>query len=62
MKYKFQATISTLGSRINEVVLPVPLEKAFVTRIVKEVSELVNLKVFAREKMEEIRKLSGGGQ
>jgi len=57
-----QATISTLGSRINEVVLPVPLDKAFVTRIVKEVSELIHIKVLARERIERIKGLNAEEQ
>ena len=53
-----QATISTLGPRINEIVLPIPLDKTFLTRIVQEVRELIHLKVSAREKIHRIKQLN----
>ncbi len=50
-----QATISTLGNRINEIILPIPKDKNFVEEIIKEVSEVIKMKVCAKRKMEKIK-------
>ncbi|MGQ9625800.1 MAG: N-6 DNA methylase [Anaerolineae bacterium] len=46
-----QATISTLGNRLYEIVLPIPVDKSTVEEIINEVAELVKLKIEARAKV-----------
>lgn len=39
-----QATISTVGSRLKEIILPIPKEKDLKEKIIKEVSEIIRMK------------------
>jgi len=47
-----QATISTIGERLYEIVLPIPTSKEVINKIINAVSEVIKLKVEARRKME----------
>jgi len=49
-----QATISTIGDRLYEIVLPVPTDKDIISRIIKDISEIIKMKVEARRKMENL--------
>lgn len=49
-----QATISTLGNRIYEIVLPTPKDENVTEEIIKEVSEIIEMKVCTKRKMEKI--------
>jgi len=51
-----QATISTIGNRLYEIILPIPKDKETIEKIIKEVSEIIETKVYARTKMEKILK------
>lgn len=52
-----QATISTLGNRIYEIMLPIPKDKNVTQEIIKEVSEMVEIKTCAKRKIEKIKNL-----
>ena len=54
-----QATISTLGPRLLEVVLPIPKDGNFVARVVDAVAELIQAKIAARKMIEHIKSMSG---
>ncbi|MEM2058372.1 MAG: N-6 DNA methylase [Nitrososphaerota archaeon] len=43
-----QATISTVGNRLREVILPIPKEKHLKEKIISEVSEIIKMKVDAK--------------
>ncbi len=47
-----QATISTVGNRLKEIILPIPKEDTEKNKIIKEVEEIVKLKMKAKEKMD----------
>lgn len=47
-----QATISTIGERLYDIVLPVPADKGIITKIINDISEVIKMKVEARRKME----------
>lgn len=49
-----QATISTVGDRLYEIVLPVPTDKDVVRKIIEEVAEIIRMKVEARKRMEHL--------
>lgn len=49
-----QATISTIGERLYEIVLPVPIDKEIITKIINDISEIIKMKVEARRKMENL--------
>ena len=49
-----QATISTIGDRLYEVVLPIPTDLQAIGRIVGEVSAIVQMKVAAKARMESL--------
>jgi len=49
-----QATISTLGNRIYEIVLPIPKDENVTEEIIEEVSEIIEMKVRTKRKMERI--------
>jgi type I restriction enzyme M protein len=49
-----QATISTVGSRLKEIVLPIPKERSLKEEIIKEVSEIIRMKVEAKIKISKI--------
>jgi len=49
-----QATISTVGNRLYEIVLPIPKDEGLKRRIIEKVSEIIKLKEKARQKMSEI--------
>ncbi|HIE51449.1 MAG TPA: methyltransferase domain-containing protein [Armatimonadetes bacterium] len=49
-----QATISTLGDRLYEIVLPLPTDKETVSRIINEVSQIIRMKMEARKKMDDL--------
>jgi type I restriction enzyme M protein len=49
-----QATISTVGNRLYEIVLPIPNEQEYVRKIIESVSEIIKLKMVARQRMSEI--------
>lgn len=51
-----QATISTIGERLFEIVIPVPTNNNEITKIIDEVSEIIKMKVEARTKMENLIK------
>lgn len=49
-----QATISTIGERLYEIVLPIPIDKEIITRVTNDISEVIKMKVEARRKMENL--------
>jgi type I restriction enzyme M protein len=49
-----QATISTAGSRLKEIVLPIPKESSIKEKIIKEVSEIIRMKVEAKLRITKI--------
>jgi len=49
-----QATISTIGERLYEIVLPVPTDKEIITKIMNDIPEIIKMKVEARRKMENL--------
>ena len=52
-----QATISTLGNRIYEIVLPIPKNENVTEEIIKEVSEIIKFKICSKQKIEKIMNL-----
>jgi type I restriction enzyme M protein len=51
-----QATISTIGERLYEIVLPIPTEKEIIDKIINEVKEIIKMKIEARKKIENLIK------
>jgi len=51
-----QATISTIGNRLYEIILPIPKSRYAIEKIVKEVSEVIRMKIYTKQKMEKILK------
>ena len=49
-----QATISTVGNRLKEIVLPIPLDESEKRKIIKKVQEIIELKIKAKEKMDKL--------
>jgi type I restriction enzyme M protein len=49
-----QATISTMGNRLYEIVLPIPKDKQVFNKIKTEISRIIELKMTARQKINEI--------
>ena len=54
-----QATISTLGERLYEILLPIPMEKETIDKIITKVEEIIKMKMEARRKMENLIKDNG---
>ena len=54
-----QATISTVGPRLKEIILPIPTDKNEKRRIIKEVEEIIKLKIKAKEKMDRLLNNNG---
>ena len=50
-----QATISTLGNRIYEIILPIPKDKNVIEEIIKEVSDIIEMKICVKQKMDSIK-------
>jgi type I restriction enzyme M protein len=50
-----QATISTLGNRIYEIILPIPKDKNVIDEIIDEVSSIVEMKICVKRKMDNIK-------
>lgn len=57
-----QATISTVGDRLAEIVLPIPTDEEETRAIIARVSEIIDMKVKVRKKMLELLKEQGNGQ
>jgi type I restriction enzyme M protein len=49
-----QATISTVGSKLKEIVLPIPKERLLKEKIIREVTEIIRMKVEARTRISNI--------
>jgi type I restriction enzyme M protein len=49
-----QATISTIGERLYEIIIPIPTDNDTVVKIINEVSEIIKMKVEARMRMESL--------
>jgi len=49
-----QATISTIGERLYEIIIPIPTDNDTVAEIINEVSEIIKMKVEARMRMESL--------
>jgi type I restriction enzyme M protein len=49
-----QATISTIGERLYEIIIPIPTDNDTAAKIINEVSEIIKMKVEARKKMESL--------
>jgi len=49
-----QATISTIGNRLYEIILPIPKNRYTVEKIIKEVSEIIRMKIYTKQKMENL--------
>jgi len=52
-----QATISTLGNRIYEIILPVPKDENITQKIIEEASSMVQMKIRAKQQIEKIKNL-----
>ncbi len=50
-----QATISTLGNRIYEIILPIPKNKDIVNKIINEISNIIEMKIRIKRKMDNIK-------
>jgi type I restriction enzyme M protein len=46
-----QATLSTLGDRLAEIVLPISTDKKIINKITKEVKNLIEQKMILRQKI-----------
>jgi len=57
-----QATISTVGDRLAEIILPIPKDAEAKEAIVERVSEIMRIKMEARKKLQELLKEGEGGQ
>ena len=49
-----QATISTVGNRLKEIVVPIPVDENEKREIIKKVQEIIELKIKAKEKMDKL--------
>jgi type I restriction enzyme M protein len=49
-----QATISTIGERLYEIIIPIPTDNDVVNKIINEVSEIIKMKVESKVKMENL--------
>jgi len=49
-----QATISTLGNRLNEIILPIPSDKVTREKLSKEIKEIIRSKMLLKKKSLEI--------
>jgi len=49
-----QATISTIGERLHEIIIPIPTDNNTVAKIINEVSEIIRMKVEARMRIEKL--------
>lgn len=49
-----QATISTVGNRLKEIILPIPIEESEKNKIIKEIGDIIKLKMKAKEKMDKL--------
>jgi type I restriction enzyme M protein len=56
-----QATISTLGNRINEIILPIPKDKNVIDGIINEISNIIEMKIHVKKKMDSIKNLKMEG-
>lgn len=54
-----QATLSTIGERINEVILPIPKDLAICRKICKDMKEKINKRAKLRNEIREIFKTNG---
>lgn len=52
-----QATISTIGNRIYEIILPIPKDKNVIEKIMKEISDIIEMKNCVKQKMDNIKYL-----
>jgi type I restriction enzyme M protein len=50
-----QATISTLGNRIYEIILPIPKDKNIISKIINEISNIIEMKIRVKQKMDNIK-------
>jgi type I restriction enzyme M protein len=51
-----QATISTVGNRLTEIILPIPKNKSLQQKIIKEISEIIRMKVESKQKISNLLK------
>jgi len=49
-----QATISTVGNRLKDVVLPIPVNESVKRKIIRNVNEIIKLKIKGKEKMDKL--------
>ena len=49
-----QATISTLGNRVYEIILPIPKDKNVIGKIINEISDIIEMKIRIKRKMDSI--------
>ena len=49
-----QATISTLGNRVYEIILPIPKDKNVIDKIINEISDIIEMKIRIKRKMDSI--------
>ena len=49
-----QATISTLGNRVYEIILPIPKDKNVIDKITNEISDIIEMKIRIKRKMDSI--------
>jgi len=56
-----QATISTLGDRLYEIILPIPKDKNIIENILKEVADIINMKISIKRKIDTIKNFTMEG-
>ena len=50
-----QATISTLGNRIYEIILPIPKDKDVIDKIINKILSIIEMKISVKRKMDSIK-------
>lgn len=56
-----QATISTVGNRLQEIVLPIPTDAGAREAIIERVAEIIRIKIEARKKLQDLLKEEKNG-
>ncbi len=49
-----QATISTIGNRLYNIILPVPKDEKVIKEIVNKIRKIINMKIYAKQKIREL--------
>jgi len=49
-----QATISTIGKRLYDIMLPIPKEKKAIKKIVNKIKKIIDMKIYAKQEIEKL--------